>query len=107
MNVDPADVPLVVVTVTLTPPGLAIRLAGTAAVSSTELTNAVVSAVVPHVAVAPGTKFVPLIVKVKAAPPRLVELGLRLVIASSTVPAVVKMKLRTGLLAEPVSPDHA
>ena len=93
MNVNPAVVPPMVVTVTLTPPGLAIRLAGTAAESSTELTNDVVSAVVPHVAVAPGTKFVPLIVRVKAGPPRLVELGLRLLIVGGTAPAVVKLRI--------------
>jgi hypothetical protein len=44
------------------------------------LTNVVVRAAFPNVTVAPETKPVPLIVRVKAAPPAVVELGLRLVI---------------------------
>jgi hypothetical protein len=42
----PDEVPLLVTTVMLTEPGLAIRLAGTAAKSAVELTKVVVSAVV-------------------------------------------------------------
>lgn len=99
VNVDPAEVPAVVVTVTLAVPAAAIRPAGTAAVSWLALTNVVVNAVVPHLTVAPGTKFVPLTVSVKAAPPAFAELGLRLVmvdggvlmvnVAPPEVPAVV------------------
>ena len=50
--------------------------------SSVALTNVVVSAFVPNVAIAPGTKFVPLIVSVNAAPPETAELGLKLVIVA-------------------------
>ena len=64
-------------------PAATIRLAGTAAVSLIALTNVVVSAAVPHFAVAPETKLVPLIVKVNAAPPAVAELGLRLVIVGT------------------------
>lgn len=80
VNVAPGDVPIAVVTVTLAVPGVAIRLAGTAAVSWLTLMNVVVSAGPFHFAFAPEPKLVPLIVRVKAAPPAVAELGLRLVI---------------------------
>jgi hypothetical protein len=82
VNVAAADVaPLgLFTTVTLAAPGEAIRAAGTAAVSWLALTVVVVNAVVPHFAVAPETKFAPLIVSVKAAPPAVAQLGLKLVI---------------------------
>jgi hypothetical protein len=99
VNVDPADTPPVVVTVTLAVSAVAIRLAGTAAVSWLALTSVVVSAVAPHVTVAPATKCVPLTVSLKAAPPAVAELGLRLVmvgggrlmvnVAPADVPPVV------------------
>ena len=56
------------VTVTGIGPCCWIRLAGTAAVTCVELTKVVVSDVVPRSAVAPDTKFVPLIVNVNAGP---------------------------------------
>jgi hypothetical protein len=84
VNVAPAEVPRVVVTVTLAVPAVAMRLAGAAAVSFVALTNVVVRAVVPHFAFAPEAKFVPLIVRVKAAPPAAAELGLRLVMVGIT-----------------------
>ncbi len=62
-------------------PALAIRLAGTAAVNWTELTNVVVRAVPFHCTVVPGRKLVPFTVNVNAAPPAVAEVGLRLVIA--------------------------
>src|ERR1019366_3395121 len=80
VNVAPADVPPAVVTVTLAVPAAAIRLAGPGAVRLVALPNVVVSAVVPHFAAAPETKFVPVIVRVKAAPLAVAELGLKLVI---------------------------
>ncbi len=62
-------------------PALAIKLAGTAAVSCAELTNVVVSAVPFHCTLAPERKLVPLTVSVNPAPPAVAEVGLRLVIA--------------------------
>ena len=108
VNVDPTEVPPVVVTVTLAVPVDAIRLAGTAAVSLFALTNVVASAVVPHCTVAPETKFVPLIVRVKAAPPAVTELGLKLAIVGgggglmvNVDPAEVPPGVATVTLAVP------
>ena len=94
VNVDPTEVPPVVVTVTLAVPVDAIRLAGTAAVSLFALTNVVASAVVPHCTVAPETKFVPLIVRVKAAPPAVAELGLKLAIVGGGGLVVFEVMVR-------------
>ena len=80
VNVAGPEVPPVVVTVTLAVPALAIRLAGTVAVTCTPLTYVVVSAVAPHCTVAPLTRLVPYTVKVNPAPPAVAEFGLRLVI---------------------------
>jgi hypothetical protein len=80
VNVAPADVPPGVITVTFAEPAVAIRLAGTAAVSWVALPKVVVSAVLPHCTVAPETKFVPLTVKVNAAPPAAAVAGERLAI---------------------------
>jgi hypothetical protein len=79
VNVNPAEVPPAVVTVTLAVPTKAIRLAGTAAVSWLELTNVVVSAVLFQFTVDPETKFVPFTVSVKSPPPAVAELGPRIV----------------------------
>ena len=57
------------VTVTLTDAALVISLAGTCAVSCVLPTNVVVRATPFQLITAPLTKFVPLAVKVKAAPP--------------------------------------
>jgi hypothetical protein len=62
-----------VVTVTLTTPTVAIRLAGTEAVSWLALTYVVVSSMLPQFTVAPEAKFVPLTVRVNAAPPALLR----------------------------------
>lgn len=87
VNVAAAEVPPAVVTVTLAVPTVEIRLAGTEAVSSVELTRIVVSAVPPHLATAPEAKFVPSIFSVKATPPAVAESGLRLVIVGiATMP---------------------
>jgi hypothetical protein len=72
-----------VVTVTLAVPALAIRLAGTAALNWVALTYVVASAVEPHCAVAPLTKFVPFTVSVNPAPPAVAEFGLRLAIVGA------------------------
>ena len=81
VNVAEADVaPPGFTTVTLAVPAVAIRLAGTAAVSWLVLTNVGVSAVAPHCTFAPETKFVPLTVSVNATPPAVAEDEFRLVI---------------------------
>jgi hypothetical protein len=77
------EVPPLVVTVILAVPTLAIRLAGTAAVNCVALTNVVVSAVEPHFTAAPARKFVPVTVRVKAEPPTVTEVGLRLVMVGT------------------------
>ncbi len=71
--------PPVLSAVMLALPGLAIRLAGTAAVSCVELTNVVVSAVPFQCTLAPERKLVPFTVSVNAAPPAITEVGLKLV----------------------------
>ena len=80
VNVAPGDVPPVVVTVTLAVPAVAIRLAGTVAVSWLALPKAVASAEPFQLTEAPATKFVPLIVSVNAALPAVAEPGLNPVI---------------------------
>jgi len=65
-------------TVILALPGAAIRLAGTAALSRVALPNVVDNGVPFHRMAAPETKFVPLTSRVKAGPPAVAELGLRL-----------------------------
>jgi len=89
-NDAPDDVPAESVTVTVAEPVLAMRLAGTAAVNWVELTNVVVSVVLPHCTVAPERKFVPLTVRVNAAPPAVMDVGDRLVIVG-TPELVVKV----------------
>lgn len=59
---------------------VSIRFLGTATVSSIALPNVVLRAAVLHLVAGPETKFVPLMVNVKAAPPDLAELRLMLVI---------------------------
>ena len=78
VNVAPADVPALVVTVTLAVPAEAIKVAGTLAVSVDVFVTVVVSAVRPHSTLAPGVKFAPLIVRVNASPPAVAEFGDRL-----------------------------
>ena len=63
-------------TLTETVVAWAIRFAGTAAVSSVELTNVVVSAIAFHSTTAPEANPVPFTVKVNAGPPAVVALGL-------------------------------
>ena len=107
VNVPPADVPPVVVTVTLAVPGAAMSLAGTAAVSLIALTNVVASVLPFHFAVAPETKFVPLIVRVKPGPPALAELGLKVAIMGvrglivNVAPGEVPLGVTTVTVAEP------
>jgi len=63
------------VTVTAGVPVEAMLAAGMAAVNCVELTKVVAGADPPKLTVEPATKFVPLIVSVKAAPPATVLLG--------------------------------
>jgi hypothetical protein len=63
------------VTVTAGVPVEAMLAAGIAAVNWVELTNVVAGADPPKLTVEPATKFVPLIVSVKAAPPAAAVFG--------------------------------
>jgi hypothetical protein len=67
-------------TVMFAVPALAMRLAGTEAVSCVELTNAVVSADPFHWTTALEAKLLPVTARVKAGPPAVAELGLNIVI---------------------------
>jgi hypothetical protein len=62
-------------TVTAGMPVEAIAAAGMAAVNCVELTNVVVGAAPPKLTTEPATKFAPLIVSVKAAPPARAVVG--------------------------------
>jgi hypothetical protein len=57
------------ITVTASMPVEAMAAAGMATVNCMELTNVVVGAAPPKLAIDAATKFVPVIVSVKAAPP--------------------------------------
>lgn len=72
-------------TVTFTLAATAIRLAGTAAVSCVALTKVVDRAEPFHCTTAPGTKPAPFTVRVKAAPPAVVDVGFRLAMGKFTV----------------------
>jgi hypothetical protein len=63
------------VTVTASVPDETRLAAGMAAVNSVELTNVVAGAEPPKVTIEAATKFVPLIVSVKAAPPANLPFG--------------------------------
>src|ERR1035437_6950576 len=89
VNVEAAEVPAVVVTVTVAVPAVAIRLGETVALSCVALTNVVVSAAPFQFPPAPDTKFVPFTVSVNRAPPALAEAGLRLEIVSGLATIVV------------------
>jgi hypothetical protein len=77
VNVCAFDVPPHgVTTVIEAVPAVAIREAGTVAVSCVEETNVVVSDVAFHFTVEPETKLLPLTVNVNCAPPAVAQLGL-------------------------------
>jgi hypothetical protein len=77
VNVIPVDVPPQgFTTVTEAVPAVAMREAGTVAVSCVEETNIVTSAVPFHFTVEVETKFVPFTVKVNCGPPTAAQVGL-------------------------------
>jgi len=77
VNVIPVDVPPQgFTTVIEAVPAVAMREAGTAAVSCVEETNVVASAVAFHFTVEVETKFVPFTVKVNCGPPAAAQVGL-------------------------------
>jgi hypothetical protein len=63
------------VTDTVSVPLEAMEAAGMAAVNCVEFTNVVAGAAPPKLTIEPATKFVPLMVSVKAVPPAEVEFG--------------------------------
>lgn len=79
----PEELPVMLPTVMLAAPTLAIRLAETETVNCEALTYVAGSAVAPQFAVAVVVKFVPLMVSVKSSPPAIAEAGLRLVMAGA------------------------
>jgi hypothetical protein len=93
-------------TVTVDAPAEAICAAGTDAVTCVALTYVVVKDVPFHWTVEPDTKPEPFTVSVKAAPPAVAVLGLRLVIAGpalivNVAPADVTPPLVTAMVAVP------
>ncbi len=74
------------VTVTASVAVEAMLEAGMAAVSCVELTNVVAGAAPPKLTIEAATKFVPLIVSVKAAPPATVLFGEMVVIVGAEAP---------------------
>ena len=77
VNVIPVDVPPQgFTTVIEAVPAVAMREAGTVAVSCVEETNVVASAVAFHFTVEVETKFVPFTVKVNCGPPAAAQIGL-------------------------------
>jgi hypothetical protein len=80
-------------------PAVAIREAGTVAVSCVEETNIVTSACPFHFTVEPETKLLPLTVRVKSAPPEAAQLGLSDVVVGSGLLMVMTS------LAVPVPPE--
>jgi hypothetical protein len=73
-----------VVTVTLPVEAVAIRLAGSSAVSCVALTYVVFSAAASQYAIAVEVKFAPSMVSVRAAPPATASGGLRLVMTGGS-----------------------
>jgi hypothetical protein len=82
---DPVEFAPPELTVMLAVPALAMRLAGTGAVSWVELTNAVVSADPFHWMTALDAKLLPVTASVKAGPPAVAEFGLNVVIAGAAL----------------------
>jgi hypothetical protein len=81
-------------------PAEAMSAAGMAAVNCVELTNVVVDAAPPKLTREPATKFVPLIVSVKARPPATALFGEIVVIVG------LGLGVGVGLAVEAVPPPH-
>jgi len=97
VNVTAPDVAPQLTTVTDAVPAVAIREAGTVAVSCVDETNVVVSAVPFHFTLEIAAKFVPFTVKVNPRPPAVAQVGLsELMVGGATIVNV------TGFDAEPV-----
>ena len=85
----PLDVPLSLDTVTVTDPGIAIRLESTDAVTTVSLTGVLGRADVPHSTTSLPSKLVPVTVSVKLDPPAVAEAGLRELIVGACPAAFV------------------
>ncbi len=97
VNVTAPDVAPQLTTVTDAVPAVAIREAGTVAVSCVDETNVVVSAVPFHFTLEIAAKFVPFTVNVNPRPPAVAQIGLsELMVGGATIVNV------TGFDAEPV-----
>ena len=92
VNVCAFDVPPHgVTTVTEAVPAVAMRAAGTVAVSRVAETNVVVSAVPFQFTVEPETKFVPFTVSVNCPPPAVAQLGLSELMVGSALTVITKV----------------
>ena len=111
VNVCAFDVAAQLATVIDAVPLVAIREAGTVAVSRVEETNVVVSAVPFHFTVEPETKLVPFTVRVNCGPPALAQVGLSelivgaalIVNVSSAVPVPLPLVAPRAMLYVPTT----
>jgi hypothetical protein len=94
VNVCAFDVPPHgVTTVTEAVPAVAMRAAGTVAVSCVAETNVVVSAVAFHFTVEPERKLVPFTVKVNCGPPAVAQVGLSELIVGTALIVITSVAL--------------
>jgi len=92
VNVCALDVPPQgVTTVTEAVPAVAIKEAGTVAVSCVAETNVVVSAVAFHLTVEPEMKFVPFTVSVNCGPPAVAQVGLSELIVGTALTVITSV----------------
>jgi hypothetical protein len=114
VNVIPVDVPPQgFTTVIEVVPAVAIREAGTVAVSCVEETNVVASAVTFHLTVEPDTKLVPFTVSVNCGPPAVAQVGLSelmvgaalIVITSVALPVLQRLAPLLALMVTLDVPD--
>jgi hypothetical protein len=94
VNVIPVDVPPQgFTTVIEAVPAVAIREAGTVAVSCVDETNVVVSPVAFHFTVEVETKFVPFTVKVNCGPPAAAQVGLSELMVGAALIVITRVAL--------------
>jgi hypothetical protein len=94
VNVCAFDVPPHgVTTVTEAVPAVAMRAAGTVAVSCVAETNVVASTVAFHFTVEPETKLVPFTVSVNCGPPAVVQVGLSELIVGTALIVITRVAL--------------